>query len=186
MQVTCYYDYTCAYSHRAFQWLTRLERALPDLTVQWRTFSLKEANRDADTASPFDDPDISSVPVLALALAHAARGTGFARYHAHVFEAMQERRLQEQDLLAAAAEAGVDVDSFGRERRRWLHEVATTHADATSRWSVFGTPTLILDGDTAAFLKLGEVPAREHDEEVWRALCVLARCHPELLEIKRP
>ncbi|MGH9183334.1 MAG: DsbA family protein [Acidimicrobiales bacterium] len=184
--MNCYYDYTCPYSYRAFQWLTRLEEVVPDLAVEWRTFALKEANRDPHTPSPFDDPEISSVSVLALALAHAARRADFARYHARVFEAMQVRRLGELDVLAVAADAGVDLDSFEEERPRWLRQVAEAHDRATSRWRVFGTPTLILDGDAAVFLKLAEVPARNDDEEVWSALCVLARCHPELMEIKRP
>jgi protein-disulfide isomerase len=184
MQVTCYYDYTCPYSYRAFQWLGRVERVLPDVAVGWQTFALKEANRDPSAPSPFDDPEVSSVSVLALALAHAAQDGDFARYHAAVFEAMQVGRVEEQDLLAAAADAGVDIDSFQRERPRWLDTLAAAHHEATSRWHVFGTPTLILDGD-AVFLKLAGVPPATADEEVWGALCVLARCHPELIEIKR-
>lgn len=106
MQVSCYDDYTCPYSYRAFQWLTRLEQTLPDLTVEWRTFSLKGSqprrrhpvlvrrSRDS-SASVWRWP--SPTP---LAITH------LARYHAHVFQAMQQRRLQIRGLVAAAAEAG--------------------------------------------------------------------------------
>jgi len=66
MQVICYYDYVCPYSYRAFQWLRRLEDVGKEFSVEWATFSFKGANRDKGTASPFDDPEISSVSVLAL------------------------------------------------------------------------------------------------------------------------
>lgn len=184
MHVTISYDYTCPYSYRAFRWFSRLQESVPDLEVRWATFSLKEANRDADSPSPFDDPEISSASVLALALAHAARQADFARYHTAVFEAMQARRVGEADLLAAAADAGVDTGAFDLERRQWLGRVAEEHRDARAR-GVFGTPTLAFD-DALAFVKLAELPPAGDDAEVWNSLCVLARCHPEFVEIKRP
>jgi hypothetical protein len=31
-----------------------------------------------------------------------------------------------------------------------------------------------------------DLPPEGDDLELWHSLCVLARCHPELVEIKRP
>lgn len=184
MQVKIYYDYSCPYSYRAFQWFRRLQTTVPDLEVVWATFSLKEAKRDSSEPSPFDGPDISSVSVLALALAHAARQADFAGYHQAVFDAMQARRLDEGDVLAAAADAGVDTGAFDLDRQQWLGRLAEEHGEAQA-FGVFGTPTLAID-DALAFVKLAELPPRHDDVEVWHSLCVLTRCHPELLEIKRP
>lgn len=184
MQVKIYYDYTCPYSYRAFQWFRRLKKAVPDLEVSWATFSLKEANRDASTPSSLDGAESSSVSVLALALAHAARRVDFARYHHMVFDAMQERRLKEGDLLAAAADAGVDTVAFDGDRQRWLGYVAEEHGEAGAL-GVFGTPTLVFH-DAVAFVKLADLPPEGDDLDLWQSLCVLARCHPELVEIKRP
>ncbi len=184
MQVKIYYDYTCPYSYRAFQWFHRLREAVPGLEVSWATYSLKEANRGASSPSPFDDREISSVSVLALALAHAARQADFDHYHQAVFDAMQAHRLDEGDLLAAATDAGVDTAAFDLDRDQWLSHVAEEHGEAKAL-GVFGTPTLVFD-DAVAFVKLAELPPDDDDVEIWHSLCVLARCHPELVEIKRP
>lgn len=186
MLVSCFIDYTCQYSFRAFRWLTRLQHPA-GLDVRWATFSLKEANRDAGTPSPFDDPQISSLSVLALALGHAARGTGSSRYHELVFEAMHadRRRLHEAALLELAGEAGVDVEQFNQQRGRWLEAVAAEHRAGAREFDVFGTPTLVVGDHAAVFLKLSEIPAPEQDAELWRSLHNLACCHPELIEIKR-
>jgi hypothetical protein len=186
MLVTCYIDYTCPYSFRAFQWLTRLRDAA-GVQPRWATFSLKEANRDPGTPSPFDDPQISSLSVLALALAHAARDTEASRYHGLVFEAMHGGgpRLSEPALLELAGEAGVDVERFAGQRGRWLDAVAAEHHDAVRRFAVFGTPTLVIDDRTAVFLKLAQAPPPEQDAELWSSVYTLACCQPDLVEIKR-
>jgi predicted DsbA family dithiol-disulfide isomerase len=192
MQVSCYFDYTCPYSYKALTWLRAARGGGADLEVAWRTFSLKEANRDPGTPSPFDDPGISSVSVLALALAHAARQAAgpadFDRYHLAVFQAMQvqRRRLDERALLELAGAAGVDVAAFDHDRARWLGAVAAEHRQAAGRLGVFGTPTLVLEGGAVIFIKLATPPAAGWAGELWQSLCTIARCHPELLEIKRP
>lgn len=186
MQVTCYFDYTCPYSYRAFQWLSRLSATVPDIAVRWSTFSLKEAHHDPGTPSPFDDPGLSSLSVLALALAHAVPPASFGQYHQGAFEALQTRRVGEPELLGLAAEAGVDIPRFDGERARWLSAVVREHREATTRWQVFGTPTLIIAETAAVFLKFAELPDPAGDADVWRSLCTLAVCHPEVVEIKRP
>ena len=144
MLVTCWYDYTCRYSYRALLWLERVARADADLDVHWATFSLREANREADARSVFEDPEISSHSVLALALAHAAREADFDAYHRGVFEAMHGDggRVGPKGLLRIAERAGVDIAAFDRQRPRWLRAVAHEHADGVSRHGLFGTPTL--------------------------------------------
>jgi protein-disulfide isomerase-like protein with CxxC motif len=156
-----------------------------EVELCWRTFSLREANRVPASPSPFDDPEDASVSVLALALAHAVREADFDRYHRAVFRAMhvEHRRLGEADLLEMAAGAGVDVEHL--DRARWLAALAGEHREAAEHLGVFGTPTLVLDGEAVVFLKLAEPPVEGEESDLWRSLCTLARCHPELLEIKR-
>lgn len=187
MNVTCFYDYTCAYSWRAAQWLSDASRGDADVSVAWRTFSIKEANRDSTAPSPFV-PAGSGLSVVALALAHAARQCDFGRYHQDVFAAMHVAgdRVEEEQLLAIAADAGVDIDAFNQNRQTWLDAVAAEHREAVERHGVFGTPTLVFDGGTTTFVKLGQVPQPGEAAALWNAMCTLAVCHPELLEIKRP
>lgn len=188
MQLSCFFDYTCPYSYRAFAWLNGAAAAGADIEVSWRTFSLREANREPDAPSPLEDDEIRSTSLLALALSHAAREGDFDRYHRAVFRAMQveERHLEEADLLAMALEAGVDTAVFDRARPRWLAAVAADHRDAVSRFGVFGTPSFVLDGQAVVFVKLAALPEAGRELDLWNSLCTLARCFPDLLEIKRP
>ncbi len=192
--VTIYYDYTCPYSYRALLWLRRLREAGRDIELEWKTFSLKEVNRRESGPSLLDQRRVESVSVLALELAKAAQAEGedvFDQYHRAVFDAMQGegKRLGEDDLLRIARDAGLDVAAFelGRQRGRWLGDVAGDHFEGVERWHVFGTPTLVFNSEAAAYLKFTEVPTSPSDAaEVFDALLCLARCHPELVEIKYP
>jgi predicted DsbA family dithiol-disulfide isomerase len=187
MQVTFYFDYTCQYCFRAHNWLRMVREKTDDIELKWATFSLKEVNRDQNGPSVFEDKRISSLSVLALALSHAARQVDFDRYHNSVFEAMHSgERLKRADVLKLAADAGVDVHAFDKERERWLAEVEREHNEGVSRWSVFGTPTLVLGEDAGVWLKLTNVPTDHSDAaEMWRGLCTLSLLHPDLIEIKR-
>jgi predicted DsbA family dithiol-disulfide isomerase len=187
VRVTCFYDYTCSYSYRVWTWLTAVEKTIPDLEVKWATFSLKEVNRESGP-SLLEGDEILSTSVLALALAHAARSSGFDFYHRQAFDLMHKdgRRIGRDELLGVAAEAGVDVRDFEQNMRRWLAEVASEHSEARSRWEVFGTPTLVFADETAVYLKLSKVPeTNAGSEDLWRAVRTISVTHPELLEIKR-
>ena len=183
MAVTVYYDYTCPYSYRAARWL----RQVPDVEVQWAPFSLKEANRPEGAASVFDEGSASNVPVLAQALAEAAKEADFTAYHDVVYDAMHSggSRLDAGDLRAAAQAAGVDLEEFDRDAARWLGAVARSHAHARDEHGIFGTPTILFDDSASVFLKLTEVPSMSDSARLWESLEVLAVCHPELVEIKR-
>lgn len=176
MEVNVFFDYTCPYSYRALPWIEAVVRGAGDVAVCWRTFSLKEANRDHGTPSPFDDFEIPSISVLALALAQAAREADFDRYHRSVFEAMHHdgRRLSEEELLALAAAAGVDVAAFERDRARWLAAVAQDHRDGVVHFGVFGTPTLVLDEGEVVFVKLASTPQRGQELGLWDSLRTVA------------
>ena len=144
----CYVDYTCGHSYRAWSWLRGV-----DAEIEWRTFSLKEVNRDPGSPRAFELRE--SVSVLALALAHAAREHDFRRYHTAAFEAFHASRVSREDLLAAAAGAGVDTAAI--DEADLFAGVAREHDEARERWGIFGTPTVISD-DSVAFLRFEEIP----------------------------
>jgi predicted DsbA family dithiol-disulfide isomerase len=191
--ISVYYDYTCPYSYRVLHWLDAVAQSGRGVTVQWKAFSLKEVNRPAGEPSLFADATQGeSVSILALEMAEAAQASGpdvFERYHQRVFEAMhaEHRRLAATDLVDLAREAGVDIASFEAARGRWLAALAGDHREAAERWHAFGTPTLIFQNDAAVYLKFTRAPTSPEDAaEVLDALLCLARCHPELVEIKYP
>jgi 2-hydroxychromene-2-carboxylate isomerase len=127
-----------------------------------------------------------------LELAKAAQASGpevFQRYHHRLFEAIQaeHRRLSPADLLGLAHEAGLDTARIEAAHSTWLAAVARDHREGIERWRVFGTPTLIFQDEAAVYLKFKGIPPSPGDAaEVLDALVCLARCHPELVEIKYP
>jgi predicted DsbA family dithiol-disulfide isomerase len=186
--LTVYIDYTCQYSYRAMHWLDRAREARPELTVHWATFSLKEVNREEDEPSWVTADSPPSIGVFAQALAHAAREADFDRYHHTVFETMhgEHRKLGEEELLAIAAEAGVDVGRFMAERGRWTAFVGAEHREAVARYGAYGTPTVILDG-AAAYLRLHEEPPSPKDAiALVDSLAGLAGSPADLVELFRP
>jgi hypothetical protein len=181
--LTVYFDFTCGYSYRAMHWLD----LVPDLRVEWRTFSLKEVNRDPEE-SWLEATSPPSVSVFAQALAHAARAGDYDRYHHAVFEAMhgEHRRLSEEEFLQIAADAGADVDAFNRERGAWVARVRAEHYDAVERLGAYGTPTVVLE-DAAAYVRLAEVPASEVEARtIVDGLRGLASSTANLVEVFRP
>ena len=183
VRLSVFYDYTCGYSYRFWRWLDACAAPL-GLDVEWKAFSLREINRDPGTPSLFD-PSGSSVSVLALALAHAAREADFDRYHRDVFNAMHEehRKVGPDDLLAIATGAGVDRDAFEAHRSRWTQSAGREHGEAVAGHGVFGTPTLILDG-SAIFIRFSEIPSEQGPLfEILQRVC---SGYPQLIEIKRP
>jgi 2-hydroxychromene-2-carboxylate isomerase len=181
--LTVYFDFTCGYSYRAMHWLD----LIPDLTVEWRTFSLKEVNREPDE-SWLEAASPPSVSVFAQALAHAARAGDYRRYHHAVFEAIhgEHVRLSEDEFLALADDAGADVEAFNKDRGGWVARVGDEHYDAVERLGAYGTPTVVLDG-AAAYLRLAEVPRSEEEaRSVLEGLRRLAGSTANLVEVFRP
>jgi 2-hydroxychromene-2-carboxylate isomerase len=74
--IAVYFDYTCPYSFRALGWLEDVQRSGRQLTVTWRTLSLKEVNRRAGEASFLSGTPGDSVSILALELAKATQAMG--------------------------------------------------------------------------------------------------------------
>jgi len=181
--LTVYFDFTCGYSYRAMHWLD----LIPGLTVEWRTFSLKEVNREPDE-SWLEATSPPSVSVFAQALAHAVRAGDYNRYHHAVFEAMhgEHLRLSEEEFLALAADAGADVDAFNKDRGAWVARVGDEHYDAVERLGAYGTPTVLLDG-AAAYLRLAEFPRSEKEARtILEGLRGLASSTANLVEVFRP
>jgi DSBA-like thioredoxin domain len=188
MEVACYFDFTCGYSHRAWLWFDRLRAGGVDLVVSWRGFVLKEVNRGENEPSLLSGPTIESVAVLALALAHALPDeTSIARFRTRVFDAMHGRdeRATRDDVVSIATAAGLDSDSFWGNETLWLGKVREEHMTAVQRWGVFGTPTLVFDDRECIYLKLTALPTKS-DLALWNSMATIARSFPEVAELKRP
>ena len=99
-----------------------------------------------------------------------------------------KRGVADKEVLAeVAGDAGLDVTRFRTDLddRRLLKKLADDHTSAVTSFNVFGTPTLVFDGQHAVFLKMTPPPPEEAlatFEEV-RQVAVSRR---NILEIKRP
>ncbi len=185
---TCFFDYTCAYSFRFWRWVNEQVRPLrADLTIRWVGFSIKEVNRSGPD-SVFSRPDDPRLSVLALALGAAAEDGGFRTFHAGAFGAFHQldRRATRDDLLHVAATAGLDADTFWRQRERWVGRAAEAHYEAVRSWGVFGTPTLLIE-NAPMYVRLTALPRSPSEGvDLWDAVADVTRRFAEVAELKRP
>lgn len=188
VELAVYFDFTCAYSYRAWLWFERTRSDGADLRLDWRPFVLKEVNRNEGASSLLTGPKITSAAVLALAVAEALPDTAAAQvYRAKMFHAMHARddRPSREEILRVATESGLDQDAFWGDEIAWLGGVRESHQDAVARLGVFGTPTLVTENSGAMYLKLEDLPG-EDDHRLLQTVVWLTTDHPEVAELKRP
>jgi protein-disulfide isomerase len=128
-----YGDYECPYSRRAYREIQLIERQLGDtVRFAFRHFPLVEIHPHALAAS---------------GAAEAASLQGrFWEMHELLFQ--RQKALEDADLHRYAAELGLDLERFERDRigdaamERVLRDVRSGEATG----EVLGTPTLFIDG----------------------------------------
>lgn len=194
MELQVYFDYLCPYVHQAAALLRRVRAAEEeDVQVEWRYFSLRQVNR-AET-----DPDVWDAPAGerisgrdAFRAAEAARRQErFEPLHDALLAARHEERRSIDDaavLEDLAGRAGLDV-------RRWREDMADPHIlDSLERdhtegvrlHGIFGTPTFVVPGRGAAYVRVRPAPEGEEAQRFFRDLLGAIAGRPYLLEVKRP
>jgi predicted DsbA family dithiol-disulfide isomerase len=193
MQLQVFFDYLCPYVHQAAVLLRHAREAEEDVRVDWRYFSLRQVNR-AD-----GDPDVWDAPADerisgrdAFRAAEAARRHGrFEPFHDRLLAARHEERRNIDDfpvLEDVAASAGLDV-------RRWREDMADPHildslerdhTEAVQRYGAFGTPTFVVPGEGAAYVRVRPAPEGAEAQRFFRELVAAITDRPYLLEVKRP
>jgi protein-disulfide isomerase len=145
--ILAYGDYECPYSREAYRQIEEVEHRLNGgMRFAFRHFPLTEVHPHALAAS-------------AAAEAAALQGE-FWKMHELLFH--RQKALEEADLLRYAAELGLDVASFERDRAspEVLERVRRDVESGLASGEVQGTPTLFIDGvvhrgsyDAAALLE---------------------------------
>ncbi len=128
-----YGDYECPYSRQAFHAIEQIERQLGgNVRFAFRHFPLTVIHPHA---------------LAAAAAAEAASGQGrFWDMHELLFH--RQKALEDGDLRGYAAQLGLDVAAFGRDRASTA-VAARIRRDVDSgvaSGQVLGTPTLFIDG----------------------------------------
>jgi formate-nitrite transporter family protein len=127
-----YGDYECPYSRRAFREIEKVERQIA-VRFAFRHFPLTQIHPHA------------------LASAHAAEAAArqgeFWAMHDLLYH--RQKALEDDDLRGYAAELGLDVDAFDRDREgaAVLERVARDVGSGQASGEVLGTPTLFIDGE---------------------------------------
>ena len=128
-----YGDYECPYSRAAYREIEKVERQLSgDVRFAFRHFPLNQIHPHAASAA-------------AAAEAAALQGH-FWEMHDVLYH--RQKALEDAHLLAYAAELGLDVERFNRDRAddRVLRRVARDMSSGIASGQVLGTPTLFIDG----------------------------------------
>jgi protein-disulfide isomerase len=128
-----YGDYECPYSRLALRAIEQVERQLGgDVRFAFRHFPLTEVHPHALAASA--------------AAEAAALQDRFWEMHATLYH--RQKALEEPDLSRYAAELGLDLDAFDRDRRSEpvLARVRRDVESGESSGEVRGTPTLFIGG----------------------------------------
>lgn len=163
-----------------------------DWDVEFWPFSVEQTRRDRHQASIWDEPG-ESVSILAMQVGLVVRDRFPAQFpdvHAAIFAARHDEGLdllQEDVLRAVLVRHDVDPDAVfaevgtGRPRQTYRRE----HERAVTEHSVFGVPTLLVDG-RAVFVRLMHGPTGDPADarRVVEKLLDLATEWPQLNEFK--
>ena len=98
-----------------------------------------------------------------------------------------KRDIADKDVLVeVAGDAGLDVARFRSdlEDRRLLRKLAEDHTFAVTSFNVFGTPTLVFEGQNAVFLKTTPPPPAEA-MAMFEEVRQVAETRRNIREIKR-
>ncbi len=194
IELEVFYDYLCPLVYRASVLLQNVaEKGERKLKVGWRYFSLTQVNSKDEGWTVWDAPSSDRVKGrLAFKAAEAARRQGrFDDLHMPLLRARHRDRLDIDDVAVierVAGEAGLDLERFRHDlaAEDILEPLARDHREATMRYGVFGTPTLVFAGGSSAYVRLSEEPGVEEATGVFDRLHSIVADEARILEIKRP
>lgn len=166
------------------------------LEVGWHSFPLEQVNSIQEPGwKLWEQPDdYRSRGLWALRAGKAAGLQGpdaFDKFH---FELLKARHEAGRDIAApevlrdVAASAGLDGSRFQRDLadRSLLLAIAEDYIRGEEQHGVWGTPTLVFNGDKAAYLKLRPAPPAGDSVKLFVELFDLIHDRPYVLEMKRP
>ncbi len=194
--IDVYFDYLCPYAWRSIAWLDEAQRQRPDLQVNWRCFSIEQANAGLgpDWKLWQQPEDYPSYGLLGLRAAVAARHQGGEPFLAFHKAAGGARHVQKRTLTRRATieqmaqDAGLDMERFVRDLDdpRTTAEVGREHEQGVHLFGVFGTPTIVTPQGGALYLQLDEIPAPEQTLPLLDDVLRYADDRRYIQEIKRP
>lgn len=185
--LTFYFDMTCPWAWRASKWIREARKGL-ELNIEWKFFSLAEANN-------LPDP-LMRAPLRAAVLARREGGNeAVDRLYEVIGQAIHGRgivpykdgvpiELISQDL----AQAGLSADILNQAMAdpSTLEDLKAEHQIAIQKYKAYGVPWLIVGDNDFGFNGpvMTEVPMGETAVELWKSVSWLLT-QPYFYEIKR-
>jgi predicted DsbA family dithiol-disulfide isomerase len=188
--VTVWTDPSCPWAWQASRWLRHLQQQ--DLIrISWRLFSLEvNAVRESDARAPVSFREAAAVhgdALLALRLTLQERPDAFEDLYASIGERLHERREEDSRELVreAASEAGLsELAERAFEMADLGEEIVREHEEAREQ-SVFGVPTLRIEGSKVAYGPLIALAPHGRDAiDLWEHTRYFIE-RPDFFELKR-
>ena len=199
VSVDVYYDFLCPWAYRGSEFLRDVRDQLGDdnLTINWRYFPLEQVNSDQGPEwKLWEQPDEFESRGLAmfrgaLAAWNQDQGEKFEKFHQLMFQTRHGDFAvdgERPDVRKVAELAGLDMAQFDKDvaDRTLLSRIGEDYEYAKEELGVFGVPTLVFEGNQAAYIKV--LPKPEHDEvlPMWNEIYATIANRPNIYEIKRP
>ena len=195
-KVDVYFDYACPFAWAAQVWLDQVKEELGgDLQITWRIFPLEQVNAPDPDFKVWEQPnDGTSSTLRSFQAFHAAQQQGeeLARaFHDRLFRKRHEegRNLSRQQVLEAAAEeAGLDLEQFRKDLDsvEVFDIIKRDYIEGKEEFEVFGTPTIVFENGTGAYLKLNYMDMPSDPVAFFHEFVSVVRDRPSVIEIKRP
>jgi predicted DsbA family dithiol-disulfide isomerase len=189
-------DYTCPYVYRAAVMLREVKNAYGDrLQLEWHWFPLEQVNSiQGPEWKLWEQPDeYRSKGLWAFRAAEAARKQGreaFERFHMALLNARHVDNADIADralLMDLARGTGLDPELFQWDLadRSLMAKIGEDYERGVQEHGIWGTPTLVFDGDQSAYLKLRPAPPAEECVKAFDELRDVIN-RPYVIEVKRP
>jgi predicted DsbA family dithiol-disulfide isomerase len=193
-----YFDFRCPFVYNAAMVLAKArESKTVQLKIDWRPFSLAQANTDKGPKFKYwEQPEVidgSDRTLLAFRAGLAAKQQGKEAFDSFFMTLIRARHKDNKDLKdpivieAAALVAGLDLVRFKKDLQdpNRLREVGESHTKAVEEFGVFGVPTFVFPDGKSAYLKMF-VPPNDQVTEVVESLINIIGKFEHVGEIKRP
>lgn len=164
--------------------------------MEWVCFPLEQVN---STLGPqwklWEQPDgFMSRSLWAFRSGEAARLQGkelFERFH---LAQMRARHAEKKDitnpefLIELAEETGLDGEKFRKDLddRNLLSKIGKDYSRGVEEHGIWGTPTLVFNGQQASYIKLKPAPPPEESVKLFEELFDIVYRRPYVIEVKRP
>lgn len=195
-KIEVYIDYLCPYANAGSVWLRNVrEQSGGAIDIAWRFFPLEQVNSekgpDWKVWEQGEDHKTRGWEGFRAALAARQQGPeAFEKFHFGWFAALHDTPVgQKRPTIHQVAEAvGLNMEQFERDfsdRSLWP-QVGSDYEHGKQELGVFGTPTIVFEDGTSAYIQMRPPAPAAETLAVWEDFVQTITARPYIKEIKRP